>query len=141
MSGRHLSSFTSNSTPATNLPTATMLSSLLLPLLLCTGGALASPWRAFDNCTAATAPFPSWTISGFRSNTSDSVGSGGSASFRLVNDLTGAGDDLSCGLEVNYRCVFAGTPSDANLTVNVAVRAESLTLLLDEAVDCPGRTT
>ncbi|OIW33153.1 hypothetical protein CONLIGDRAFT_163372 [Coniochaeta ligniaria NRRL 30616] len=113
-----------------------MLSSLLHPVLLALL-VLASPTAAVNNCTT----FPSWTISDFKSTTTDSVGSGGSASFKLVNNLTGASDSLNCSLQVNYRCIFAGTPSDANLTVNVAVRAESLTLLLDESVQCPGRTS
>ena len=116
--------------PQSPKPTSTMPSpALLLPLL--TAAAAADP------CTT----FPSWTISDFHSNTTDSVGAGGSASFTLVNNLTNATDALSCPLQVNYRCIFAGVPSDANLTVNVAVRAESLTLLLDESVLCPGRET
>jgi hypothetical protein len=44
-------------------------------------------------------------------------------------------------LQVNYRCILTGVPSDANLTVNVALRAETLTLLLDQSVACPGRET
>lgn len=119
-----------------------MLSSLLgrVPLLLLLLGIVvsrAAVAAAVDICTT----FPSWTISDFKSTTNDSVGAGGSASFRLVNNLTGASDELACSLQVNYRCIFAGTPSDANLTVNVAIRAQSLTLLLDESVECPGRTT
>lgn len=118
-----------------------MLSSLLtrVPLLLLLLGIVVSRAvaAAVDNCTT----FPSWTVSDFKSTTTDSVGTGGSASFRLVNNLTGASDELACSLQVNYRCIFAGTPSDANLTVNVAIRAQSLTLLLDETVECPGRTT
>jgi hypothetical protein len=73
--------------------------------------------------------------------TNDSVGAGGSASFKLVNNLSGASDELTCSLQVNYRCIIVGTPSDQNLTVNVAVRAQSLTLLLDESVECPGRAS
>jgi hypothetical protein len=121
-----------------------MLSHLLAPaLLLLVGSALAAPLDAIDECTT----FPTWTVTGFKSNTSDSVGAAnnnaalGSASFTLTNDLTGATDALTCSLQVNYRCIIAGTPSDGNLTVNVAVRAGSLTLLLDEAVECPGRMT
>ncbi|KAH8909404.1 hypothetical protein BR93DRAFT_935167 [Coniochaeta sp. PMI_546] len=115
-----------------------MLSSLLVPIVVLLGvGALAFPAEEVDNCTT----FPSWTISDFNSTTKDTVGAGGSASFKLVNNLTGASDELTCSLQVNYRCIFAGTPSDKNLTVNVAVRAESLTLLLDETVECPGRTS
>lgn len=77
----------------------------------------------------------------FKSSTSDSVGSGGSASFTVVNNLSGAKDELTCALQVNYRCIITGTPSDGNLTVHVAIRAGSLTFILDEAVECPGRTT
>jgi len=116
--------------PASTMPS---LSPFLLAPSPLTNAALATT----DPCTT----FPSWTISNFHSNTTDSVGTGGSASFTLVNNLTNATDDLSCPLQVNYRCIFAGVPSDANLTVNVAVRAESLTLLLDESVECPGRET
>lgn len=108
--------------------------SLLTPILFFS---LFRPTRAVDICTT----FPSWTISNFHSNTTDSVGSGGSVSFTLVNDLTEVTDKLSCSLQVNYRCIFAGTPSDRNLTVDIAVRSESLTLSLDETVNCPGRTT
>ncbi|KAK4457236.1 hypothetical protein QBC42DRAFT_157361, partial [Cladorrhinum samala] len=85
--------------------------------------------------------YPSWTVTDFKSSTSDSVGSGGSASFTVVNNLSGARDELTCSLQVNYRCIIAGTPSDGNLTVHVAIRAGSLTFILDEAVECPGRTT
>ncbi|KAK3374617.1 hypothetical protein B0H63DRAFT_525917 [Podospora didyma] len=90
-----------------------------------------------DTCTS----FPSWTVKDFNSTTSDTVGSGGAASFTLINNLSGAVDNLRCSLQVNYRCIITGTPSDKNLTVNVAVRAGALTLLLEETVDCPGRTT
>ncbi|KAB5515470.1 hypothetical protein GE09DRAFT_1231255 [Coniochaeta sp. 2T2.1] len=105
-----------------------MLSSLLAATIFLLLGAVVSASRSVGNCTT----FPSWTVSDFKSTTNDSVGAGGSASFKLANNLTGA---------VNYRCILAGTPSDKNLTVNVAIRAGSLTLLLDESVECPGRAT
>lgn len=90
-----------------------------------------------DACTA----LPSWTVSSFHSTTTDSTGSGGSATFNLTNDLTGASDNITCTLQVNYRCDITGTPTDGNLTINVAIRAQALTLLLDEVVQgCPGRT-
>ncbi|KAB5569957.1 hypothetical protein GE09DRAFT_691809 [Coniochaeta sp. 2T2.1] len=114
-----------------------MLSSLLAAAILLLLGAVASASRSVGNCTT----FPSWTVSEFKSTTNDSVGAGGSASFKLANNLTGAVDELTCSLQVNYRCILAGTPSDKNLTVNVAIRAGSLTLLLDESVECPGRAT
>lgn len=113
-----------------------MLSSLFVPAFFLLGAA-ASPLVEFDACTT----FPSWTITNFSSLAPDSVGSGGKASFKLTNNLTGATDELSCPLQVNYRCIINGTPSDKNLTVHVAVRAQSLTLLVDKAVECPGRPT
>ncbi|KAK3315743.1 hypothetical protein B0H66DRAFT_640714 [Apodospora peruviana] len=114
-----------------------MLSSLFAPALLLFGARQATVVDA-DYCTTP----PSWTIANFKSNTSDTVGSGGSASFTLINDLSGASDQLSCALQVNYRCIIAGTPSDKNLTVHVAIRTGSLTLILDEELrDCPGRTS
>ncbi|KAK3989112.1 hypothetical protein QBC44DRAFT_224093, partial [Cladorrhinum sp. PSN332] len=88
-----------------------------------------------------TDTYPSWTVTEFNSKTSDSVGSGGSANFTVINNLSGAKDELTCSLQVNYRCIITGTPSDKNLTVHVAVRAGSLTFILDESFECPGRTT
>ena len=111
-----------------------MLSSLIAPLLFFQ--AVASPIASIDNCTV----FPSWTITNFKSNTTDSVGTVGSASFKLTNNLSGGSDELTCTLQANYRCTIAGTPSDQNLTINVAIRASWLTFLLDKAVECPGRT-
>jgi len=113
-----------------------MLSSLFVPALFFLG-ALAAPLVEVDAC----ATFPSWTITNFTSNAPDTVGSGGKASFKLTNNLTGASDELSCPLQVNYRCIISGIPSDKDTTVHIAVRAQSLTLLVDKAVECPGRTT
>ena len=110
------------------LPTGTAAAAAITPMI----GKLAENY-----CT----DYPSWTVTDFKSSTSDSVGSGGSASFTVVNNLSGARDELTCSLQVNYRCIIAGTPSDGNLTVHVAIRAGSLTFILDEAVECPGRTT
>jgi hypothetical protein len=112
---------------------------IMLPLLVLSSllGAVASPAMAVDSCTT----LPSWTVSDFKSNSTDTVGAGGSASFTLTNNLTGTSDELSCNLQVNYRCIISGTPSDKNLTVHVAVRAGSLTFLLDEVVECSGRET
>ncbi|KAK3364588.1 hypothetical protein B0T25DRAFT_598913 [Lasiosphaeria hispida] len=112
-----------------------MLSSLIAPFLFLVG-AFAAPTGDADNCTT----FPSWTITDFKSVVNDTVGSGGKASFKLANDLSGTSDELACNLQVNYRCIITGTPSDTNLTVHVGVRAGSLTLLLDKVVECPGRT-
>jgi hypothetical protein len=121
-----------------------MLSSFVASVLAIsafTGPTWASPTKgstAVDNCTS----FPSWTIESFNSTTTDSTGTGGSASFVLTNDLTGASDELKCSLQVNYRCIISGTPTDKNVTINVAIRAGSLTILVEEVVEgCPGRTT
>ncbi|KAK4158878.1 hypothetical protein QBC43DRAFT_294608 [Cladorrhinum sp. PSN259] len=95
---------------------------------------------ALEYCTK----YPSWTVESFSSRTSDSVASasGGTANFTVVNNLTGVRDELSCSLQVNYRCILEGIPSDGNLTVHVAIRAGSLTFILDESVGgCPGRDT
>lgn len=113
-----------------------MLSSLAAPTLLLLFGELALPARA-DDCTT----FPSWTIKHFRSNATDAVGSDGTASFSLTNNLSGVTDDLKCKLEANYRCTIAGTPSDKNLTVTFAIRTASLQISLDEVLNCPDRTT
>lgn len=111
-----------------------MLLSLIAPLFLLLG-ARAAP---VDSCTA----FPSWTIEKFKSESNDTVGAGGTASFSITNSLTGTTDVVACKLQVNYRCIVVGTESDKNLTVHVAIRAGFVTLILDEEVhDCPGRTT
>lgn len=118
--------------------------SRLLPILLALAAAVASsPVPAavavVDYCAGNTSL--TWTIADFKSNSTDSVGSGGTASLKLTNNLTGDTDELTCSLQVNYRCIFAGTPSDRNLTIHLGIRAESLTLGVDKTVDCPGRTT
>lgn len=120
---------------------------ILLPLAVFLPEAVAShptsngklPAAAADECTT----FPSWTVTGFRSNSTDAVGgSGARASFTLTNNLSGTTDELACDLQVNYRCVIAGTPSDEGLTVHLAIRADSLTFQLAKVVaECPGRTT
>jgi hypothetical protein len=111
---------------------ATPLTASLLLL-----GAPATAVPVVNNACTADATLPSWTIKDFKSNVTDSVGAGGVASFTLTNNLTGALDQLQCDLQVNYRCIFAGIPSDKNVTVHVAVRASWLTLLVDEEVKCP----
>lgn len=91
---------------------------------------------------AITTPLPSWTVTSFSSNTTDSVGSGGAMRLQLThNHLAGKVDDLTCSLAVNYRCVITGTPSDADLVIHVGVRAGTLTLSLDKVVSCEGATT
>lgn len=112
-----------------------MLSPLVAPVLLLLFGELVLVAKA-DDCTT----FPSWTIKHFRSNTSDTVGNDGTASFSLTNNLSGVTDDLRCKLEANYRCTIVGTPSDKNLTVTFAIRSASLQFSLDEVLDCPNRT-
>lgn len=98
-------------------------------------GARAAP---VESCTT----FPNWTIAKFKSESTDTVGAGGSASLSLTNSLTGKTDEVTCKLQVNYRCIVVGTASDKNLTVNIAIRAGFVTLVLDQEVhDCPGRTT
>lgn len=116
-----------------------MLSSLAAPILLLSwsGGALALPAAAADDCTT----FPSWTIKDFRSSSSDTVGNDGTAEFTLINNLDDTSDDLTCTLEANYRCTIVGTPTDANLTVTIAIRSASLTLTLDKVLECPDRTS
>ncbi|KAK0725888.1 hypothetical protein B0H67DRAFT_659804 [Lasiosphaeris hirsuta] len=112
-----------------------MLSSLIAPFLFLVG-AIAAPTGEADNCPT----LPIWTVTDFKSVVNDTVGSGGKASFKLANDLSGTSDELSCNLQVNYRCIITGTPSDTNLTVYVGVRAGSLALVLDKVFECPGRT-
>ncbi|KAL1875325.1 hypothetical protein VTK73DRAFT_10109 [Phialemonium thermophilum] len=90
-----------------------------------------------DKCTT----FPTWTLKDFQSNGTDSVGGNGTASFTLENDLTGTSDDISCNLQVNYRCTIEGTPSDANLTITFEIRMISITFVLDEVLSCPGKTS
>ena len=115
-----------------------MLSLLLLGATTTTALGASKLQARADDCTT----FPSWTVQDFRSNATDTVGSGGVASFTIINNLSGAVDELRCDLQVNYRCIITGTPSDANLTVHVAVRSQSLILGLDKVVaGCPGRTT
>jgi len=114
---------------------------LLLPLVaaspLSASPLSASPLADPNPCTA----FPAWSITDFSSSSSDSVGAGGKASFKLTNSLTAATDTITCNLQVNYRCVISGTPTDKNLIVQLALRAGTLTLQLDRVVgDCPGRT-
>ncbi|KAK4184812.1 hypothetical protein QBC35DRAFT_39273 [Podospora australis] len=119
--------------------------SLIPPILFLFAGAIASPVAVpqsrapIDYCANTTSI--TWTIADFKSNVSDTVGTGGTASFKLINQLTGDTDELTCKLQVNYRCIIAGTPSDQNLTIHVGVRAGSLTLGLDKIVECPGRET
>ncbi|KAK5659926.1 hypothetical protein OQA88_13390 [Cercophora sp. LCS_1] len=111
----------------------------LLALGLWAIGAVAAPAAVdVDYCTT----FPTWSVTDFFSDTTDSVGSGGKATWKLINNLSGASDEMTCTLQVNYRCIVTGTPSDKDLTVHVAVRSGTLTFILDKEVDgCPGRTT
>lgn len=115
---------------------STMLSSAIGRVLLLLGGAALSV-KAADNCT----DFPTWTIKNFETSTSDSVGNSGKASFTLINSLTNTSDDLTCVLVANYRCEIAGTPSDKNLSIIIAIRSAALTVSLDQTLDCPDRTT
>lgn len=114
-----------------------MLSSLAAPVLLFLSRALALPAGEPDACATET----TWTIKDFESSTSDSVGNDGTAEFKLTNDVTNVTDELTCTLEANYRCTITGTPSDENLTVMIAIRSASLTLTLDQVVDCPDTTS
>ncbi len=118
----------------------TMLTlSTFIPFLALLTGAIASfiptPRQASDSCTDP----PTWALTDFQSIANDTVGSGGRASLKLANTQTGAIDELSCSLQVNYRCIIRGTPSDANLTAHVSIFAHSLNLILDKVVQCPGR--
>ena len=121
--------------PFTRANTPTMLFSLAVVAFHAFCG-LALVTRA-DDCTK----FPSWTIKDFKSNTSDSVGNTGTASFSLTNNLRNTTDQLSCKLEANYRCTIVGTPSDKKLTVDIAIRSAALTLALDEEIECTGKTS
>lgn len=108
------------------------------PALLLAGSSLAAPRPgARDDCTS----FPTWTMKDFKCSTSDSVGNTGRASFTLSNSLTGASDDLSCQLVANYRCSFAGTPSDKTVTVEIDVRSGALDVSIDQTVTCAGKTS
>ncbi|KAH8883559.1 hypothetical protein GQ53DRAFT_882314, partial [Thozetella sp. PMI_491] len=112
-----------------------MLQSLMLPTL-CLFAGLALPASGND-CTQV----PSWTVKKFRSNSTDAVSGGGNASFTVINNLSGASDDLTCKLQVNYRCLFAGTPSDQNLTVFFEIRTGYMIFSLDKTLSCPGNTS
>ncbi|KAK4445716.1 hypothetical protein QBC34DRAFT_428881 [Podospora aff. communis PSN243] len=109
--------------------------SLSLPLLTCS-----SPLPQTDPspCTA----YPTWSVSDFSSTAADAVGnnSGAKATFKLTNNLTSVTDEITCSLQVNYRCIINGTPSDKDLIIHLGVRAGTLTLGLDRVVaGCPGR--
>lgn len=115
---------------------STMLSSAIGHVLLLLGGVALSV-RAADNCTE----FPTWTIKDFETSTSDSVGNTGKASFTLINSLTKTSEALTCVLIANYRCEIAGTPSDKNLSIIIAIRSAALTVSLDQTLDCPDKTS
>lgn len=100
----------------------------------------------FDSCTT----YPAWTVQKFTSFSSDSVGAGSvgagvagpTASFLITNSLTGTTDEVTCNLQVNYRCIVQGIKSDKNVTVHIAIRAGFVELIVDEVVSgCPGRET
>ncbi|KAK0641902.1 hypothetical protein B0T16DRAFT_461927 [Cercophora newfieldiana] len=98
---------------------------------------LSNPLADADPCTS----FPSWSVSDFTSTAADAVGGDGKATFKLINNLTSVSDTITCNLQVSYRCVITGTPSDKDLIIHVGLRAETLTLQLDRVVGaCPGRT-
>ncbi|KAK4214936.1 hypothetical protein QBC37DRAFT_439840 [Rhypophila decipiens] len=110
----------------------------------CRSPAAARAQEPFDVCTT----YPAWTVQKFTSYSTDSVGGGtdallaGTASFYITNSLTGARDEVTCKLQVNYRCIVQGLSSDKNVTVHVAIRAGFVTLIVDEEVGgCPGRDT
>ncbi|KAK0620723.1 hypothetical protein B0T14DRAFT_567457 [Immersiella caudata] len=122
------------------------LSSFLALITLSFPLATASPLlHLTPRQTPAPSPcttYPTWSISDFASSAADAVGgSSGKASFKLTNNLSSATDEVSCSLQVNYRCIITGTPSDKDLIIHVGLRAGTLTLGLDRVVGgCPGRS-
>src|SRR4051794_38432388 len=103
---------------------------LLLPTLTAASPLLHHAPHPRANVLADPSPcttYPTWLIRNFTSLSSDAVGSATgssspSASFLLTNKLTSVTDTISCPLQVNYRCVISGTPSDKDLSVYVALR-------------------
>ncbi|KAH8900692.1 hypothetical protein GQ53DRAFT_130277 [Thozetella sp. PMI_491] len=89
-----------------------------------------------DTCTNQT-----WTIKDFKAKYGAEVREGGSASFTLLDNVTGKSAALTCSLRANSRCEVAGTTNDKNVHIFIQTTIDTLLVTVNDTLTCDGKSS